>query len=151
MTLPPHIWQCLCGTAYNKRAFESCPTCGKPTAIPYAEDNPSREIPDAQPPKQEGALGRDHEGEAQSTGRPLVRFTLFRVRLFDVDAKWASVKDLLDGCATAGLIHGDREDQISLEVRQIKVNHFKEEETLIEVFAPNGPATASVSAARSEA
>lgn len=107
-----------------------------------SNDHPSPpQIPDAKPAQQARALEQDREGKAQSPGRPLVRFVLRRVRLLDTDAKWGSVKDLLDGVATAGLICGDREDQIYLEVTQEKVATFKEEETLIAITDPDGPAT----------
>jgi hypothetical protein len=82
-------------------------------------------------------LGADNEGKAPSTRCPLVCFELRRVKLFDIDAKWGSIKDLLDGCAYAGLILGDREDQISLEVEQIKVGHHSEEKTVIIVEIPD--------------
>lgn len=112
------------------------------TAQAISHDNlPSPQIPDAKPKEQAGALEQDHEGEAPSPGRPLVRFTLRRVRLLDADAKWGSVKDALDGLHYAGIICGDREDQITLEVTQERVRTFKEEETLIEVHNPDGPAT----------
>lgn len=100
-------------------------------------DHPPRpELPHAQPAQQTRALEPDHAGEAPRTGRPAVRFTLSRVRLLDADAKWGSIKDLLDGLAYAGLIPGDREDQITLEVTQEKVRSYKEEETVIEVEYP---------------
>lgn len=82
------------------------------------------------------ALAVTGKGEAQSPSRPHVCFTLRRTKLLDTDAKWGAVKDLLDGLAYAGLIHGDREDQITLEVRQEKVRHRKEQETVIEVEMP---------------
>ena len=65
-----------------------------------------------------------------------MRFTLSRVRLLDADAKWGSVKDVLDGLQYAGLIRGDREDQIELEVRQVKVSSFKSETTEVEIIYP---------------
>jgi hypothetical protein len=85
------------------------------------------------PPALEVQSGR----EAPCTGRPHVCFTLRRVRLLDVDAKWGSVKDTLDGLQYSGLIPGDREDQITLEVRQEKVKSFKDEETIIVVEIPD--------------
>ena len=93
-------------------------------------------LPDAKPAKQTRALDTDSPREAQGTGRPHVCFTLRRVRLFDVDAKWSSVKDLLDGLQIAQCIPGDREDQITLEVRQEKVAHFADESTIIQIEYP---------------
>jgi hypothetical protein len=97
------------------------------------ENRPAVKVPDSEPAKQAAALDGDGERKAPVTGRPRVRFVLCRVRLLDVDAKYGSVKDLLDGLATAGLIPGDREDQVSIEVHQFKVRHYEDEETLIEI------------------
>ena len=91
-------------------------------------------LPDAKQCERSQALAADCEGEAQGTGLPLVRFTLARKKLLDVDAKYASVKDLLDGLAYAGIIHGDKEGQINLEVEQRKVAKGEAETTTIEVF-----------------
>jgi hypothetical protein len=93
-------------------------------------------LPNPKPSKQARALAGNDEGKTQGAGCPLVRFTLRRVRLLDVDAKYGSIKDLLDSCAYAGLIPGDQEGQINLEVRQEKVRHFKEEETEIVIEYP---------------
>lgn len=93
-------------------------------------------VQDAKPKKPAQALARRSEGEASRTELPLVRFTLRRVRLLDVDAEGGSCKDLLDGLQYAGLIHGDRKDQIRFQVDQQKVAHFYEEETIIEIEYP---------------
>ena len=82
--------------------------------------------------------GRD-EGEAPRPGLRHCRFTLCRKKLLDVDAKYASVKDLLDCLAIAGVIRGDKEGEITLEVNQEKVK-LCDEQTVIEVFA-GSPAT----------
>ena len=91
------------------------------------------ELPNAESSQQPGALVANGEGEAQCPIVPLVRFTLRRVKLLDIDAKYGSIKDLLDGLQYAGLIHGDREGEIRLEVNQQKVAHYKDEKTIIEV------------------
>ena len=99
----------------------------------------ARRIPDAEPAKparKVGALDVADEGEAPRTGCPAVRFTLFRVNLLDVDAKHGSCKDLLDALRYAGAIYGDREGEITLEVEQVKVRHYAEEKTEIEVIYP---------------
>lgn len=93
------------------------------TSLPHPEQ---RECP--------AQLGADHARETQGPGCPLVRFTLCRVRLLDVDAKYGSTKDLLDGLQHAGLIRGDKEGQITLEVNQVKVKSFKQEKTIIEII-----------------
>ncbi len=98
---------------------------------------PNAPLPHPKQCERPQALASDCKGEAQSPGRPRIRFTLCRVRLLDVDAKFASVKDLLDGLAYAGIIPGDREGQITLEVHQVKVAAFKDECTKIEIAFPD--------------
>lgn len=102
---------------------------GKNKAVPSRTPHPK-------PAKQTGALGKNNAVKTPLSRRPLVRFILCRVQLLDADAKWGSVKDLLDGLQYAGLIHGDREDQIRLKVEQQKVAHYDEEETIIEIEYP---------------
>ena len=72
-------------------------------------------------------------GEAPRPGLRHCRFTLCRKKLLDVDAKYASVKDLLDCLAIAGVIRGDKEGEITLEVNQAKVK-LCAEQTIVEVF-----------------
>ncbi len=100
----------------------------------YEIDHPC-EIQDSEQREQAAALGSKSEGKAPSASRPLIGFTLYRVRLLDWEAKYSSVKDLLDGCVAAGLLDGDREDQIDPRsfVRQEKVKSYSEERTLIEI------------------
>jgi hypothetical protein len=50
-----------------------------------------------------------------------------------VDAKYASIKDLLDGLQHAGILYGDKEGQVRLEVEQVKVKQYSEESTIIEI------------------
>lgn len=83
-------------------------------------------------------LARSDAGKAQGAGCPTVVFTLHRVQLLDVDAKFGSVKDLLDGLQYAGLIPGDKEGQIDLKVEQVKVKHRKEEQTVVEILYEQG-------------
>ena len=103
------------------------------------EDRARAKLPHPQQRQRAQALARRGSGEAPGAGCPLVRFTLRRVRLLDVDAKYASVKDLLDGLASAGLIYGDKEGQVRLEVEQEQVRSFNEESTLIEIEHPCPP------------
>ena len=100
------------------------------------ETNHQRKIQDSEQCEQKAALGSGSEGEASCPRRPLVGFTLFRVKLLDWEAKYSSVKDLLDGLRYAGLIRGDKEGEIRLDVRQEKVRTRKEETTEIEVEIP---------------
>jgi len=93
----------------------------------------TQRLPDPEPAQLPATLVGDSEGEARGTRCPHVCFTLRRVRLLDIDAKYGSIKDLLDGLQYAGIIHQDREGEITLEVRQEKVAKFKDEETLITV------------------
>jgi hypothetical protein len=79
-------------------------------------------------------LASDCQGEAQSARLLHCRFTLRRKQLLDVDAKYASVKDLLDCLTFSGVICGDKEGQITLEVNQEKVKRGEIETTTIEVL-----------------
>ncbi len=93
------------------------------------------QIPDSEQREQTSALDSEDEREAPRPKRPIVGFTLCRVRLLDWEAKWSSIKDLLDGLQKSGLISGDREDQIDPRsfVVQEKVAHYSEERTVIEI------------------
>ena len=110
-----------------------CPRCQD--AKQY-ENRTVSKLPDAKPKEQARALGSDHEGKTSGARVPHVCFTLCRTRLLDVDAKYGSIKDLLDGLQYAGLISGDREGEITLEVNQVKVSHRSEEKTLISIELP---------------
>ena len=82
------------------------------------------------------ALASGDEGEAPRPGLRHCCFTLRRKKLLDVDAKYASVKDLLDCLTIAGIIRGDKEGEITLEVNQQKVGKGECEQTIIEVTNP---------------
>lgn len=97
-------------------------------------DKACAQIQDSKSAQREKALGSGSEGKAQGAGCPLVRFTLCRVQLLDVDSKYGSVADLLDGLQYAGLVCGDREGQIILEVNQEKVKLKSDECTIIEIY-----------------
>jgi hypothetical protein len=92
------------------------------------------ELPDTKQLERKETLARSDEGEAQSAELLHCRFTLSRKKLLDVDAKYASVKDLLDCLWRAKVIRGDREGEITLEVIQRKVKKGEKESTVIEVF-----------------
>lgn len=95
---------------------------------------PRAALPDTEQRQRPKALARGDEGEAPRPGLRHCRFTLIRKQLLDVDAKYASVKDLLDCLATAGVIRGDKEGEITLEVNQRRIAKGESENTVIEVF-----------------
>jgi hypothetical protein len=82
------------------------------------------------------ALDRTVQGKAEGFPRAKVRFTGYRVRPLDPDNFAGSVKDLLDGLRHSKLIHGDEPWRIILETEQVKVAHFADERTEIEVTYP---------------
>lgn len=73
------------------------------------------------------------QGEKECPCRITVRITSFRRRLLDPDNLVGGAKYLVDGLRYAGLIPGDRPDQIELQVRQVKVSNETEEKTEIEL------------------
>lgn len=94
------------------------------------------QIPLPEPVQPAPALAGGDEGKAQGSRLPAVRITHRRVKLLDIDAKYSAIKHLLDGLQHASIIHDDKEGSITLEVRQEKVAHYTEEETVIEVDLP---------------
>ena len=98
---------------------------------------PARKIPNPVPERDQApALGGSDAGEAQSLPRIVVRFTGRRVKPLDPDNFAGSIKDLLDGLRHARILHGDEPWRIKLETEQIKVAHFYEEMTIIEIITP---------------
>lgn len=95
---------------------------------------PKTGLSDAQHSEPAVELAGGGEGETQGGRCPLVRFTLRRKAILDVDAKYASVKHILDGIVATGIVAGDKEGQITLEVIQQKVAKGEKEVTEIEVF-----------------
>lgn len=91
-------------------------------------------LPDSKQRQRAQTLARGDEGEASRPGLLHCRFTLHRKSLLDVDAKYASVKDLLDCVVTSGIVCGDKEGQITLEVRQRKISKGEVETTEIEIL-----------------
>lgn len=92
------------------------------------------EIPDTKPEHhQTPALGQAIPGETKSVQRARVRFIGYRVTPLDPDNFAGSVKDLLDGLRHAKIIHGDEHWRIKLETEQVKVAHYHEEKTVIEI------------------
>lgn len=108
------------------RASKSFLKANAPLQNPFVKPHPTT------------TLGTVAKRKDESYERPHVRFTLCRVSLLDVDAKWGSIKDLLDGMQIAGLIPGDREGEITLAVYQQKVFHRSDECTEIEIVYGDG-------------
>ena len=67
------------------------------------------------------ALDESASDETPMLGRARVRITRKSTGRLDRDNLWASVKSLLDGLQKAGLIVGDSEADIELEVSQERV------------------------------
>jgi hypothetical protein len=103
---------------------------------PNANHSPTAQIQNTESQQRPEKLVCDSKGEAQSAGRVALVFTLRRVRLLDPCAKYGSCKALIDGLRYAGILYDDREEDITLEVNQEKVRHFKDEETLISITLP---------------
>jgi hypothetical protein len=103
---------------------------------PNANHHPTTQIQNTESQQRPEKLVCNSKREAQSTGRVALIFTLRRVRLLDPCAKYGSCKALIDGLRYAGILYDDREEDITLEVNQEKVRHFKDEETLISITLP---------------
>lgn len=102
----------------------------------FAAQN-NRPVPDPKPECNEAPkLAGSVPGKEKGVGRVTVRFTGFRVQPLDPDNFAGSVKDLLDGLRHAGLIHGDEYWRIRLETDQVKVGHYADERTEIEIIQP---------------
>ncbi len=129
---------------FSANAPPSLPSCPNKTRSSLSvgarngihEANHQREIPNTKQCEQAPALGSEAKRKAPGARCPIVGFTLYRVKLLDWEAKYSSVKDLLDGLCYAGLVDGDREDQIDPKsyVIQKKVRSYAEEKTVIELI-----------------
>lgn len=84
-----------------------------------------------------GTSARNTEGwnVATAQDRRQVVITLRRSPLLDPDNAYASVKPVVDGLVSAGLIHDDGPVFLELTVRQEKARRRFEQRTIIEVFA----------------
>lgn len=91
------------------------------------------EVPHTEQRQCQTTLGSDNARKAQGTRCVPVSFTLYRVRLLDVEAKYSSVKDLLDCLVHSGFVAGDKEGQVDLQVSQVKVKTRAEERTEITI------------------
>lgn len=72
--------------------------------------------------------------EEKDSRRITVRITSYRRRLLDPDNLIGGAKYFVDGLRYAALLHGDRQDEIKLEVVQERVFTKSEERTEIELL-----------------
>jgi len=79
-----------------------------------------------------GAVGKE-EAEGRYIQRNLVRITSYRCRLLDPDNLAGGCKYAIDAIRKAKVIKDDREQDIRLEIFQVKTKTRKEEKTIIEV------------------
>lgn len=100
-----------------------------------SSDYPGRVVSNSKPKRNQATtLDPAASGKTVSLPRTRVRFTGYRVKPLDPDNFAGSVKDLLDGLRHAGLIPGDEPWRIALETEQVRVSHFHEERTVIQIF-----------------
>lgn len=89
---------------------------------------------------QTSALGSPVKGKEKSMGglqeRVRIKFTGHRVRPTDPDNFAGSIKDCLDFLHRSQLIEGDEPWKIILETDQVKVKHYEDEKTEIEIKYP---------------
>jgi hypothetical protein len=98
------------------------------------ENNTHRKVSNPIPERDQApALDGPVPGKAQSHERARVRFTGYRVQPLDPDNFAGSVKDLLDGLRHAHILAGDEPWRIILETEQVRVPHFNQEKTVIEI------------------
>lgn len=116
------------GNKVLQQLRQTCPIPHEP------EISPELQRPQPQRHQAPALVGAD-AGKAQSDDRIIVRFIGRRTRPLDPDNFAGGCKDLLDGLRHAGLIPGDRPDQIVFVTEQIKVSHRWQESTVIELLA----------------
>lgn len=74
------------------------------------------------------------KGETGHARQIVVVIKSYRRRLLDPDNLTGGTKYFVDGCRYAGLIPGDKPDQITLQVSQEKVKSKDQERTEIEIL-----------------
>lgn len=87
-------------------------------------------------PKPIQALVESESTKIDGMAKPYVRITRFSTGRLDRDNLWASVKSLVDGLQQSGLIHGDSENEIDLQVAQEHVKTRAEQGTEIVITFP---------------
>jgi hypothetical protein len=93
-----------------------------------------RALPHPQPePAVQHVPAPKNAGKEMRPARSRVRITSKRARLLDADNLIGGGKFLLDAIRQCRLIEDDSTEHIILEMRQEKVAHRKDEETVIEI------------------
>jgi len=77
-------------------------------------------------------------GKTEGHARPLVRIIMHRVRLLDKENAYGATKALTDCLCKVGLLPGDAENQIDLQVTQEKVPHRVEQRTEVTITYGQG-------------
>ena len=90
----------------------------------------------ADQPTPRETLERPVAGEEKGDERPIVSYVLYRCRPLDPDAIHGATKVCTDCLQQIGLIPGDSEKHIRLEVRQEKVAHMNEQKTTLKITYP---------------
>lgn len=109
--------------------------------VKRANSSPRVELRRPEPKQAEGSTlvglpQRQEESTNSPTKRITIRFIIYRVRPLDPDNAAASGKAILDGLRYARLIPEDKPHLIKFEVEQEKINHYKDQKTLIEIIYP---------------
>jgi hypothetical protein len=81
-------------------------------------------------------LERSVSGETKGDERIGLSYVLYRVRLLDPDNAVGATKTITDCLCEVGLISGDAANQIRLNVEQVKVAHFEDEKTVLNINYP---------------
>ena len=92
--------------------------------------------PKADQPTPRETLERPVAGKEKGDERPVLSYVLYRCRLLDPDAIHGATKVVTDCLQQIGLIPGDSEKHIRLEVRQEKVAHLKDQRTTLKITYP---------------
>lgn len=92
--------------------------------------------PKADKPTPRPALERPVERTPESDARPIVSYVLYRCRPLDPDAIHGATKVCTDVLCKIGLLAGDSEKHIRLEVTQEKVAHMNEQRTTLKITYP---------------
>jgi hypothetical protein len=101
----------------------------------FIEANPQIFAPQREP-DQGATLDGEAQRKAKSDARPLVSIILHRCRLLDKENAYGATKILTDCLCQVGLISGDSEAEIDLQVTQEKVAHRNDQRTEVRIIYP---------------